>query len=138
MGDAIRRAKSHQSVVNELLQEFSSWHGLRVKVFPRGWDNEFPGGFEYHNYREYMQEVLLGKRTPYIFHMSWTENKDNKKKYFEQMGEWYAMENTDSCSGIDCCLPKPNITCHYRDKPSKLPCHKSPPAAQEGSQSTFW
>ena len=56
---------------------------------------------------------------PYIFHMTWTKNKDNKKLYFQQMmGEWYLK---------DSCLPEPNIVCHYRDKPSLISCKDSPP-----------
>ena len=71
MGDMIRVAKSHQSVLNDLLIEFSSWKGLRVKIFRKGMDNEFPGGVEFHNQPQYIKEVLNGKRQPYIFHMSW-------------------------------------------------------------------
>ena len=71
MGDLIRVLKSHQSVLNDLLVEFSSLRGLRVKVFRKGPDNEFPGGVEFHNQRGYIKEVLSGERRPYIFHMSW-------------------------------------------------------------------
>ena len=68
--------------------------------------------------------------------MSWTENKDNKKLYFEQLGEWYTKEDTSKCKPLDCCLPKANITCHYMDKPSKIPCKNSPPIDKKGR--SFW
>jgi hypothetical protein len=71
---------------------------------------------------------------PYIFHMSWTKNKDNKRLYFQQMGEWYLK---DSClTGWECCLPEPNIVCHYRDKPSLISCKDSPPI--DAGRPSFW
>ena len=71
MGDMIWKIKSHQSVLNDLLVEYSGLRGLRVKVFRKGPDNEFPGGVEFHNQKEYMKEVSAGMRKPYIFHTSW-------------------------------------------------------------------
>ncbi|KAG7367502.1 nucleotide-diphospho-sugar transferase [Nitzschia inconspicua] len=136
-GDVLLQAKSHQEVVTSLLNEFTSTHGLRVKVVKKGMNNNFPGGSEFHNSKDFMREMILGKRKPFIFHMSWTENKENKKKYFEQLGEWYAMEDVESCVGLDCCLPQPNITCHYKDKPSKVPCPHSPHVV-EGKGKSFW
>ncbi|MGK3739038.1 MAG: hypothetical protein ACI8RD_006644 [Bacillariaceae sp.] len=65
----IHAAQSHQSVLNDLLIEFSSWKGLRVKVFTKGKDNLFPGGSEFHNNPGYMKEFLNGRRHPYIQHM---------------------------------------------------------------------
>ena len=58
----------------------------------------------------------------------------------EQLGEWYTVEDTDTSPNTtttdttttttttnDYCLLQPNITCHYRDKPSIIPCTTSPP-----------
>lgn len=155
-GDVIAKTTSHQAALTALLNEHMSWKGLRVKVFRRGEDNPFPGGVEYHRFKDVMQKILkfnqraLNQRLgndvqeleseselamePYIFHMSWTKNKDNKKLYFQQMGEWYLKE---SClTGWDCCLRKPNITCHYRDKPSMIPCKDSPPI--DAGRPSFW
>jgi hypothetical protein len=137
MGDVLMKAKSHQEVVTILLNEFTSTRGLRVKVVPRGMSNDFAGGSEFHNYKGFMKEMIEGKRKPFIFHMSWTENKENKKKYFEQLGEWYATEDVNACRGLDCCLTQPNITCHYKDKPSKIPCPNSPHVV-EGKGISFW
>jgi len=138
MGDVILRSKSHQSALNDLLNEMTSSKGLRVKVFRKGLTNDFPGGVEYHNNKQFMKEMISGKRHPYIFHMSWTENMEYKKKYFEQLGEWYTVEETEYCSGLDdCCLAEPRITCHYQDKPSKIPCQESPTVV-EGKGTSFW
>lgn len=70
----------------------------------------------------------------YLFHMSWTKNKDNKKLYFQQMGEWYLK--SDCLTGWDCCLVEPEITCHYRDKPFMIPCKDSPPI--DAGRPSFW
>jgi len=71
-----------------------------------------------------MKRIANGEIVPYIFHMSWTKNKDNKIKYFKQMGEWYVgdqciQQTQDSILGKGvheagelvsaCCLAEPNI-----------------------------
>lgn len=70
----------------------------------------------------------------------------------EQMGEWYLQEsctNRESKSvgiGINstknCCATLPIIKCHYRDKPSAIPCPDYPNMGQETMQEyakkSFW
>ena len=69
--------------------------------------------------------------------MSWTSNKANKKLYFEQMGEWRVKEGCPLDSdGDGCCLAEPMIKCHYRDKPSIIPCKSSPPI--DKGKPSFW
>ena len=137
MGDVIHVTSSHQAALTALLNEHVSWKGIRIKVWNRGIYNEFPGGYEYHRGKDIMKSLMNGTSPiePYIFHMSWTQNKANKKLYFEQMGEWYTKPNC-LADGLDCCLPKPNITCHYRDKPSIIPCRDSPPI--DKGRPSFW
>lgn len=136
MGDVISKTTSHQAALSALLNEHVSWKGLRVKVWPKGEGNEFPGGVEFHRKSDFMKKLILKqlKVEPYLFHMSWTLNKDNKKLYFQQMGEWHLKEGC--LDGYDCCLPQPNITCFYRDKPSKIPCRDSPPI--DKGRPSFW
>eukprot|EP00581_Thalassiosira_minuscula_P007713 CAMPEP_0183709788 /NCGR_PEP_ID=MMETSP0737-20130205/5760_1 /TAXON_ID=385413 /ORGANISM="Thalassiosira miniscula, Strain CCMP1093" /LENGTH=569 /DNA_ID=CAMNT_0025937981 /DNA_START=346 /DNA_END=2051 /DNA_ORIENTATION=- len=140
--DLIINWDSHQQVLVQLLSEHSSLFGLGVKVLGR--DTEmFPGGYHYHRNRVFMKKFIKRETDSYIFHMSWTENKDNKLLFLKQLGEWYV---TDKCVGktaqnilgsgvaLDgtvlvepCCAREPIFSCHYRDKPSKLPCKSSPP-----------
>ena len=133
-----------------LLTEHSSLYGLKVKTITS--DEEFPGGATFHRQADIMRKIVSGKTTPYIFHMSWTKNKDNKVLFFEQMGTWYLndkckddgaldqlkkgkeIENYDFRS--DCCLTEPKITCHYRDKPSAIDCNHSPNIDANGKP--FW
>lgn len=144
-GDLIMSTKSHQIALIALLNEHASLYGLKVKVWERNLE-DFPGGYSFHRNRDFMGRLVRDEVTPYIFHMSWTLNKANKFKFFQQMGEWYLR---DECTGraaanipgggpsVDnCCLAEPDVKCHYRDKPSKIPCNDSPAIDKHGRN--FW
>lgn len=151
-GDTIMTSGSHQQALNTLLAEHTSLYGLRVKVLS---GRDFPGGFQFHRDQEYMRELLV-KRTsePSMFHMSWTKNKQDKKLFFEQMGDWYVKDKciggtadkilngtgkaiaTDTDLAGACCMAKPEIKCHYRDKPSKIPCKDAPP--MDKGRGSWW
>ncbi|KAI2494917.1 nucleotide-diphospho-sugar transferase [Fragilaria crotonensis] len=92
LGDLIQQSHSHQASLTSLLNEHASYRGLRVKVFSRDTDT-FPGGFHYHRDKAYMKKVIAKTISPYIFHMSWTESKEDKRKFFQQMGDWYVARN---------------------------------------------
>eukprot|EP00584_Thalassiosira_punctigera_P018171 CAMPEP_0172575534 /NCGR_PEP_ID=MMETSP1067-20121228/137261_1 /TAXON_ID=265564 ORGANISM="Thalassiosira punctigera, Strain Tpunct2005C2" /NCGR_SAMPLE_ID=MMETSP1067 /ASSEMBLY_ACC=CAM_ASM_000444 /LENGTH=572 /DNA_ID=CAMNT_0013368185 /DNA_START=288 /DNA_END=2006 /DNA_ORIENTATION=+ len=152
--DLIINWDSHQQVLVQLLAEHSSLFGLGVKVLGR--DTEmFPGGYHYHRNKVFMKNFIERKTETYIFHMSWTENKDNKLLFLRQLGEWYVTDrcagktaadilggaaggaSTDSTALVEpCCAKEPIFSCHYRDKPSKLPCKSSPPI--DGGGRSFW
>jgi len=148
-GDLVLETKSHQQALIALLSEHVSLFGLRVKVFSRDTD-EFPGGYQFHQKTgKYMKKLFDHSVDPYIFHMSWTFNKDNKLLFFQQLGEWYVNNNkclhkkpeelrasgmTDFIAG--CCLAEPSFECHYSDKPSKFPCKDSPTIDKGGKP--FW
>lgn len=86
-GDLVISSKSHQIALVALLSEHTSLHGMKTKVLSRDTD-EFPGGHAFHYRRDFMHDLFEGKVKPYIFHMSWTLNKDNKQKFFRQIGDW--------------------------------------------------
>jgi Nucleotide-diphospho-sugar transferase len=173
-GDLIIMTRSHQIPLVALLQEHASMYALRVKIFSRDSDT-FPGGHAFHRRADFMRDLIAAvKKTdelkkqgkdvatsrsmdlikPYIFHMSWTTNKENKRKFFQQMGEWYVndqcLEKSVQQLGIEgdqgqgdesllvskCCAAEPLISCHYRDKPSKIPCKDSPPI--DKGHGSFW
>lgn len=147
-GDVIMRTKSHQQALIALMAEHNSLYGLKVKVFSRDTTEEFPGGYHFHQVSgAYMRKLIKGEVDPYIFHMSWTENKNNKLLFLQQMEEWYvrdecvrkkpdeiSVEKRDFAAG--CCLATPVFECHYRDKPSKHPCYDSPPI--DKGKKSFW
>lgn len=98
-----------------------------------------------------MKDIVTGKHTPYLMHMSWTTNKNNKLLFLKQMGLWYAHPVCESGGGVDeakklkngeslesaCCSAKPLISCHFRDKPSIIPCNDSP-MVDGGKTKPFW
>jgi hypothetical protein len=137
MGDTIARYKSHQAALTAAINEAVSWIGLKVKVWKWGNQNAFPGGVEFHRRKDLMKKFIQGEADvkPYIFHMSWTQNKDNKKLFLQQLGEWRVKDNCES-GAAECCLVEPNIVCHYRDKPSIIPCRDSPPI--DNGKPSFW
>jgi len=155
-GDMIIATKSHQAPLIALLAEHASQYGLKVKILPRD-SNDFPGGHAFHRRTGYMRDVIAGKEKPYMFHMSWTLNKDAKVKYYQQLGEWYlkpecgkktvaeiealdgfSKKGADNSGGVfgRCCSVEATVVCHYRDKPSKIPCNDSPPIDKNGR--SFW
>jgi hypothetical protein len=146
LGDRILSSGSHQIPLIAHLSEQASLHGLRVKTWDRN-RKEFPGGFTFHTLKlkGFMKDLVSAgesaARDTYIFHMSWTDSKVNKIKFYQQMGEWYLEETCASRSfseikGKDCCTAAPIVTCHYRDKPSKIPCKDSPPI--DKGKASWW
>jgi len=138
--------KSHQQALITILSEHVSLYGLTVKVVNRD-EDDLPGGFNWNKKKEYMKQVFNGEMVPVIFHMSWTLNKDNKIKYFQQMGTWFVEDkciakkkseiNETSENLIStCCAAEPIFTCHYKDKPSIHPCKDSP--SIDKGRSSFW
>lgn len=158
-GDLILKTDSHQQALIALLNEHVSLYGLRAKVLSRD-EEEFPGGYQYHQRsKEYMSKFFNGTYKPYIFHMSWTLNKDNKLLFFRQMNEWYVNEqcidhtvqdvlhlvndtmNTkeigrEGTYTTTCCSATPLFSCHFRDKPSYKPCKDSPPI--DSGKPSWW
>ena len=143
--DLVDAWRNDQHVMNMLLGEHSSVFGLSVKIFSKELE-EFPGGLQYHRKPEMMKKIMRGESKAYIFHMSWTPNKTDKLKFFQQMGEWrvnplcIAKEArdiaTDGSLADACCSSEPLIKCHYKDKPSKLPCPGAPNIDKKGR--SFW
>jgi hypothetical protein len=135
-GDLILKTESHQQALIALLAEHVSLYGLKVKILPKS-EDDFPGGYHFHQKSgKFMHDLFTGKVKPYVFHMSWTLNKDNKLLYLRQMGEWWLQDvcldkKKDEISSEEdlttmCCSTEPRFSCHYRDKPSIKPCPNSP------------
>jgi hypothetical protein len=109
-----------------------------------------------------MKDMMQGKVTPFIMHMNYNDNKETKRKFNEQIGNWFVQEscidddgrfiilaqNTTTTTDTSnkspnnkhqhhhsCCISHPKPKCHYRDKPSKIPCRDFPQV--EGGES-FW
>ena len=147
--DIILETDSHQQAMIAVLNEHVSLYGLRLKVISRDAE-DLPGGFQWNmKSGKYMKALFKGEVTPIIFHMSWTVNKNNKLKYFQQMGTWHVQEsciakrrdeilNVSSSRDVvsACCSVEPIFKCHYKDKPSVHPCKDSPSIDQ--GRPSFW
>jgi len=164
-GDLVLELFSHQSALIALLAEQASLMGLKIKTWNRNAE-EFPGGYAFHSEPKYMKKLILSKNStdgrglvesatgkkdsidPYIFHMSWTANKDNKLKFFEQLGEWYLKDEchagsdkfqadiAKSATINSCCAAKPLVKCYFKDKPSIIPCPDAPNL--DKAKKSFW
>lgn len=139
VGDLIMATGSHQQALAVLLAEHGSLFGLRTKTLP---GEDFPSGFHFHRQPDLMRDIVTGKRQPYLFHMSWTDNRENKVLFLQQMGLWFVQPHCAVLGeaavkqGSSCCATEPLVTCHYRDKPSVIPCHDSPGIDRSGR--SFW
>jgi hypothetical protein len=141
-GEIILSNRSHQEILTQQLADLNELIGLKVKVISRK-DYAFPGGYHFNHVKDdtFMRSFVAGKSDPYIFHMCWTLNKDDKLKYLQQMGMWYVRDN---CAGGGtgqntlggCCSLDPIFSCHYRDKPSIKSCASAPPKDKDGL--SFW
>jgi hypothetical protein len=131
--DTIMTTGSHQQALGLLLAEHSSLYNLRVKVLS---GHEFAGGYQFHRDVQYMRDLLVARtrEEPWIFHMSWTKNKDDKIRFFQQLGLWYLKENL--LLGADSCSKEALVQCHFKDKPSVRPCRESPTMDRMGK--SFW
>ena len=141
-GDKIIGSGSHQIPLIAHLSEQASMYGLRVKTWERN-KEEFPGGFNFHKNgnksKQFIKDLMAGKaKDTQVFHMSWTSSKVDKVKFYQQMGEWYLKDECKEKQTIpkDCCATEPILTCHYRDKPSKVPCKDSP--SIDGNGRSWW
>eukprot|EP00540_Astrosyne_radiata_P020584 CAMPEP_0116836140 /NCGR_PEP_ID=MMETSP0418-20121206/7928_1 /TAXON_ID=1158023 /ORGANISM="Astrosyne radiata, Strain 13vi08-1A" /LENGTH=337 /DNA_ID=CAMNT_0004465871 /DNA_START=147 /DNA_END=1160 /DNA_ORIENTATION=- len=135
--DLVLSTRSHQQALTALLVEHTSMYGLKVKTLTR---DLLPGGFHFHRDFDYMKRLFARQESPVLFHMSWTENKENKVKFFQQTALWYVLSdclnNTAKVSTKSCCSKEPLVMCHYRDKPSAKPCPDSP--QQVKNAKSFW
>jgi hypothetical protein len=83
---------SHQEVLTQILNDHISRHAHTVQLLSL---EDFPSGVVYHHRKAYFQEMLYGSAKPYVFHMCWTKNKDDKIKYLKESKLWFLP---DECS----------------------------------------
>ena len=93
-GEIVLSSRSHQEILIQQLADLNELIGLKIKVLNRK-DYDFPGGYHFNHVRDdnFMRNFVTGKSNPYIFHMSWTLNKEDKLKYLKQMGMWYVNDS---------------------------------------------
>lgn len=102
-------------------------------------------GWHYLRRPEFMRQLIQSNKTKSLsFHYNWNSNKDIKRDFLEQMGDWFVedicltkiMMRMPKMLNLElCCAKEPTIRCHYSDKASLIPCRDSP-AFSTGK--SFW
>lgn len=91
----IGQTHSHQSVLIRHISEAHHLFGLKVYVLD---GVLFPSGQAYHENKPLIRKIQKKAFKPYVFHMCWTDNRENKLVYFKDVGLWYLPETDDVCT----------------------------------------
>lgn len=86
----IGKSHSHQQVLIRHISEAHHFSALSVWVLAR---NIFPSGQTYHENKKLVKKIQTRIFRPYVFHMCWTDNRENKIVYFKDVGLWYLPDN---------------------------------------------
>lgn len=86
----IGQTHSHQSVLIRHIAEAHHLVGLKIYVL----DTQlFPSGQAYHENKPLIKKIQEHTYKPYVFHMCWTDNRENKVVYFKDVGLWYLPDD---------------------------------------------
>lgn len=77
---------SHQATMIRHLTESHYFTGMQILILD---DLLFPSGRAYHENPKFVGNVLNYTAFPYVWHMCWTPDKENKGKYLGTLGLWY-------------------------------------------------
>jgi hypothetical protein len=102
---------SHQATLIRHMTELQGAFGLQILVLN---DREFPSGRMYHEQQRYVNDVKKHRVTPYVWHMCWTANRDQKVVYYKDLGLWF-LPVTDY--GSHMCESAPSLLEHFHRHP---------------------
>ena len=68
---------SHQTTLTRYAAETMYLFGLKVRILE---NYQFPSGKMYHRNKDYIEDIKAHRVTPYVFHMCWTANRNQKVK----------------------------------------------------------
>jgi hypothetical protein len=77
---------SHQGTLTKYMMES---HGLAKLEISALSQIDFPSGKMFHHNKSYMKLLHTGHVDPYVFHMCWTANSQDKIKNFLSINKWY-------------------------------------------------
>ena len=86
---------SHQAVLIRHIAETVHLIGLQIVVLN---NDEFPSGQAYHERKNFIKKIQNKEVMPYVFHMCWTDNRENKIVYFKDVGLWYLPDGKKECT----------------------------------------
>lgn len=91
--DTLFRTNSHQAVLIRHITEAHHLYNLDVGVLDQ---DLFPSGIMFHHNKTYIESMLKHEVHPFVFHMCWTASREDKVKYFKEMGFWFLSQSEDS------------------------------------------
>ena len=71
----ISTTHSHQATLIRHIVESHEVVGLQIRMVDQ---KLFPSGYMYHHQKKYIENLIGYTEHPYVFHMCWTSNKDDK------------------------------------------------------------
>jgi hypothetical protein len=90
----ISSTHSHQATLTRHITEAHRISGLTLSVLDM---RQFPSGIMYHHDKAYVKQVLSYEEQPYVWHMCWTSSREDKVKYFKEMGMWFLNDKYTEC-----------------------------------------
>jgi hypothetical protein len=92
--DSLQATGSHQNVFTSRLMEtmdLSEQHSHQLFLNLE----DFPSGVKFHHDKAFMAKVTSKRHVPYIFHMCWTANKQQKLENFRLSKMWYLKDKCE-------------------------------------------
>jgi hypothetical protein len=80
--------------MNVLISDHVARFGLNVKILD--W-MDFPGGRQYRQDEPFKDEILKGHRTPWILHMHYTKNIQEKIELLKESNIFWSIDD-DKCN----------------------------------------
>jgi hypothetical protein len=87
--DVIQSGGSHQNVFTQRLLETFDQFGLVTQSLSQ---KDFTNGATYHHTPSFITRMQQRKVIPFMFHMCWTANKQQKLEFFNASHMWYLRE----------------------------------------------
>ena len=87
---------SHQATFIRHLVESHYLTGLPIKILD---DRDYPSGQMYHHQKKYLASVKAHEVIPFVWHMCWTDNREQKVSYFKDIGMWF-LKDTSYSNGM--------------------------------------
>ena len=94
---------SHQSVLIRYLSEAHDVYGIDVNVLDQP---AFPSGAMFHQNKSFINRIKKYIEEPFVFHMCWTANREDKVKYLKELGMWYLPDGENNPKRKTCEVPR--------------------------------
>lgn len=71
----IAETHSHQSTLTKYFSEVIDFTDIHFHLLE---NKDYPSGYQFHHEKDYIQQLLDFKVLPKVFHMCWTESRNDK------------------------------------------------------------